>query len=95
MEETNEQRLRVIGQNGNDGLHYDELDDNSEKCILKDRDELFKIYKSYYPNHPKKVVRKEFKAVILMRYELMPYFFVMELEALGYDVLNKGEENLF
>ena len=62
--------------------------------ILNDREELYIFYKDYCKKHlkmPKKQIHKEFKSVILMRYEFMPHFFFVELQRRGYDLTEEKE----
>ncbi|MFK7947846.1 MAG: hypothetical protein AB8G11_09660 [Saprospiraceae bacterium] len=57
--------------------------------ILEDREELYEFYKCYCLdnlNMPLERISKDFKSVILTRYDFMPYFFVVELQRRGYDL---------
>ena len=41
-DEENERRMDIIGQNGNDGEHYDELDINKDGVVSQDEIEIAK-----------------------------------------------------
>jgi len=62
--------------------------------INKDKDELYRFYKKYCQKHlkmSKDQIYKDFKSVILTRYDFMPYFFVCELQRRGYDLTEEKE----
>jgi hypothetical protein len=58
-----------------------------------DLDKLFEIYRDKFgvEDYVNCHLKKEFDSVMLLKYEMMPYWFVCELIDMGIDINEEGE----
>jgi len=58
-----------------------------------DKKELFDIYKAKFgvTDINDTALKKEFDSMMLLRYEFMPFWFIVKLIELGYDINDKEE----